>query len=405
MSTFPPVDEQLELIERGVAEIVPRDELVEKLEHSRKTGIPLRVKLGCDPTRPDLHMGHAVILRKMRQFQDLGHHVILIIGDFTAMIGDPSGANKTRPPLSRAEVEHNGRSYFEQAAKILDPEKTEIVYNSHWLGTMSFEDVIRLASHYTVARMIERDDFTKRYKNNDTISLHEFLYPLAQGQDSVHLKSDVELGGSDQKFNLLVSRHLQKEFGQSQQVCLMMPLLVGTDGVQKMSKSYDNYIGIDEAPEQMYGKTLSIPDELIYSYTELLTDTPLKELAAVKVRVAEDPRNAKHELAHTLTRMYHGVDQANRARDYFEKTVVRKDIPDEIEAYEVASGSSERLIDIIKQAGFTKSSSEARRLIQQGGVTLDGKKITDPNYEYVAQNGTESVLKAGKRNFARLVTR
>lgn len=405
MSTFPPVKEQLEIIERGVAEIVPRDELIEKLERSRKTGTPLRVKLGCDPTRPDLHMGHAVILRKMRQFQDLGHHVILIIGDFTAMIGDPSGANKTRPPLSRKEVEENGQSYFEQAAKILDSEKTEIVYNSHWLGTMSFEDVIKLASHYTVARMIERDDFTKRYKNNDTISLHEFLYPLAQGQDSVHLKSDIELGGSDQKFNLLVGRHLQKEFGQSQQVCLMMPLLVGTDGVQKMSKSYDNYIGIDEAPEQMYGKTLSIPDELIYNYTELLTDTPLSKLPAVKTRVAEDPRNAKHELAYTLTRMYHGEEHAQKARDHFEKTVVRKDVPDDMDAYIVAAGSGERLIDIIKNVGFTKSSSEARRLMMQGGVTIDGEKITDPNYEYVAQNGTEHILKAGKRKFVRLTAR
>ena len=280
--SFLPVSEQLEIIKRGTVEIVPEEELIQKLEKSRSTNTPLRIKLGCDPTRPDLHLVHSVILRKMRQFQDLGHHCILIIGDFTGMIGDPTGANKTRPALTIEDVRENGKSYFEQASKILDSEKTEIVYNSDWLGTMKFQDVIRLASKFTVARMIERDDFSKRYTNEEPISLHEFLYPLAQGQDSVYLKSDVELGGSDQKFNLLVGRQLQKEDGQSPQVCLMMPLLVGTDGVNKMSKSYDNYIGINETANDMYGKSLSIPDSMIYSYFELVTDVSNEELAMLK---------------------------------------------------------------------------------------------------------------------------
>jgi tyrosyl-tRNA synthetase len=401
--SIPSVNEQLEIIERGTVEIVPREELLRKLEHSHKTQTPLRVKLGCDPTRPDLHLGHSVILRKMRQFQDLGHHTILIIGDFTAMIGDPSGANKTRPALTREEVVANGRSYFEQASKILDPEKTEIVYNSEWLAPMSFEDVIRLASHYTVARMIERDDFTKRYQNNDTISLHEFLYPLAQGQDSVHLKSDIELGGIDQKFNLLVGRHLQKEFGQSQQVCLMMPLLVGTDGTQKMSKSYDNYIGIDEKPEDMYGKALSIPDELIFPYFELVTDIDQERLPETRKMAESDPRNTKHQLAWTITRMYHGAGAADQARAHFEKTVIQKDIPDEMPEFHFSSETGHGLLDVIRETGFVPSSSEARRLVTQGGVTLDGEKVTDPRFRFEAGVAGEFILKAGKRKFGKLI--
>lgn len=401
--SIPSVKEQLEIIERGTVEIVPREELVRKLENAHKTQKPLRVKLGCDPTRPDLHLGHSVILRKMRQFQDLGHHTILIIGDFTAMIGDPSGANKTRPALTREDVVANGRSYFEQASKILDPEKTEIVYNSEWLAPMSFEDVIRLASHYTVARMIERDDFTKRYQNNDTISLHEFLYPLAQGQDSVHLKSDIELGGIDQKFNLLVGRHLQKEFGQSPQICLMMPLLVGTDGTQKMSKSYDNYIGIDEKPEDMYGKALSIPDELIFPYFELVTDLDQDRLPEIRKRAAGDPRNTKHELAWTITRMYHGAEMADQARAHFEKTVIQKDVPDEMPEFVFSTDSGHGLLDIIRETGFVPSSSEARRLVTQGGVTLDGEKITDPRFHFEAGRDGEHILKVGKRKFGKLI--
>ncbi len=402
---IPTVEKQLKVIKRGTVEIVPMDELVEKLKKSYQNQKPLRIKLGCDPTRPDLHLGHSVILRKMRQFQDLGHHTILIIGDFTAMIGDPSGANKTRPALSRQEVVENGKSYFEQASKILDPDKTEIVYNSEWLSPMSFEDVIRLASHYTVARMIERDDFTKRYQNNDTISLHEFLYPLAQGQDSVHLKSDIELGGIDQKFNLLVGRHLQKEFDQSPQVCLMTPLLIGTDGNQKMSKSYDNYIGIDETPEDMYGKTLSIPDNLIYPYFELVTDVDEEALRLLKEKATSDPRNTKHELAWTITNMYHGVEKADQARSHFEKTVVKKDVPDDIPEFAIVSGEHHRILDIMKSVNFVASNGEGRRLVTQGGVTLNGEKITDPQHEFALDSGKEVILKVGKRKFGRLIAK
>jgi tyrosyl-tRNA synthetase len=280
--SFLPVEEQIEIIRRGTVEIVPEEELIEKLKKSAKENKPLKIKLGVDPTRPDLHLGHSVILRKMRQFQDLGHEVILIIGGFTAMIGDPTGQNKTRPPLTLQEVNENAETYIEQAKKILDEDKLTLTNNYDWLGEMDFMDVIKLSSKLTVARMIERDDFSKRFERNEPISLHEFLYPLAQGQDSVHLKSDVELGGTDQKFNLLVGRQLQKEDGQAPQVCLMMPLLVGTDGSAKMSKSYDNYIGITEAPNDMYGKSLSIPDDLIYTYYELVTDVETGQLPAIK---------------------------------------------------------------------------------------------------------------------------
>src|SRR5699024_2573337 len=295
----------------------------------RKHSRSLKVMLCCDPARPDLHLGHSVILRKRRQFQDLGHEVILIIGDFTAMIGDPSGRNKTRPQLSRDEIMENAQTYLDQATKILDEAKTSIVYNSEWLGTMSFEDVIALSSQLTVAQMIERDDFSKRFENNEPISLHEFLYPLAQGQDSVHLQSDVELGGTDQKFNLLVGRQLQKSAGQDPQIALMMPLLVRTDGTQKMSKSYDNYIGITDAANDMYGKVLSIPDHLIYSWFELLSDVSVDELPKYKQKVQDDPRNTKHELALVITRMYHGEEKAKAAREHFEKTVVGNAIPDD----------------------------------------------------------------------------
>jgi tyrosyl-tRNA synthetase len=401
--SFLPVAEQLEIIKRGTVEIVPEEELVQKLEKSLKTNTPLRIKLGCDPTRPDLHLGHSVILRKMRQFQDLGHHCILIIGDFTGMIGDPTGANKTRPALTIEDVRENGKTYFEQASKILDPAKTEIVYNSDWLGTMKFEDVIRLASKFTVARMIERDDFSKRYQNEEPISLHEFLYPLAQGQDSVHLKSDVELGGSDQKFNLLVGRQLQREDGQNPQVCLMMPLLVGTDGVNKMSKSYDNYIGLDEQPNNMYGKALSIPDALIYSYFELVTDISLDDLAKIEEKAKIDPRNTKHDLALHITKMYYGEEAAIEARRYFEQTIINKEIPDDLPEFTFDAGSTERLINIITTVGFSPSNGEARRLIQQGGVSINGDIVNDVAHEITFATGDELVLKVGKRKFGKLI--
>jgi len=400
--SFASVEEQLHIIKRGTVEIVPEEELVEKLKKSKKEDKPLRIKLGCDPTRPDLHLGHSVILRKLRQFQDLGHHVILIIGDFTAQIGDPSGQNKTRPPLTSQEIKENASTYLDQAAKILDGEKTEIVYNSDWLGDMKFQDVILLSSKMTVARMIERDDFSKRYKNNETISLHEFLYPLAQGQDSVHLKSDVELGGTDQKFNLLVGRDLQKDAGQDPQVCLMMPLLVGTDGSMKMSKSYDNYIGIDEPANEMYGKALSIPDELMYSYYELVTDVSTDELESIKKRIEADPRNTKHDLAFTITRMYHGEQAAKDARKYFEQTVINKDIPDDAPEFTYEAGSTHRLLDIISEANLTSSNGETKRMMKQGGVSLDDEKIKSPGHEITFKQGDEFALKVGKRNFAKL---
>ncbi|SMO45517.1 tyrosine--tRNA ligase [Fodinibius sediminis] len=402
---FLPVDEQLDVIKRGTVELVPEKELVAKLERSKRENKPLKIKLGCDPTRPDLHLGHSVILRKLRQFQDLGHEAILIIGDFTALIGDPTGQNKTRPPLSREEIEENASTYLEQATQILDESHTTIVYNSEWLGTMGFEDVIKLSSKLTVAQMIERDDFSKRYNNNEPISLHEFLYPLAQGQDSVHLQSDVELGGTDQKFNLLVGRQLQKDDGQEPQIALMMPLLVGTDGTRKMSKSYDNYIGITEPANEMYGKVLSIPDDLIYSWFELLTDIPVEDLPAYKKKAEEDPRNTKHELALAITRMYHGEEEARAARTHFEKTVIGNAIPDDAPTLKYEAGNEVRLLDIVSDAGFTSSNGETKRLIKQGGVSINDEKISDKGYSITFDGDTEFTLKVGKRNFAIVKTK
>ncbi len=399
---FLPVEEQLEIIKRGTVEIVPENELVEKLKQSSKENRPLKIKLGVDPTRPDLHLGHSVILRKLRQFQDLGHEAILIIGGFTAMIGDPTGQNTTRPPLTIEEVEENAKTYIEQAAKILDSEKLTLVNNNDWLGGMDFMDVIRLTSKMTVARMIERDDFSKRFNNNEPISLHEFLYPLAQGQDSVYLESDVELGGTDQKFNLLVGRQLQKDMDVEPQVCLMMPLLVGTDGSAKMSKSYDNYIGIDENPNDMYGKSLSIPDDLIYTYFELVTDVPVADLPAIKIKAERDPRNAKHDLAFAITALYHGDEAAKEARNHFEQTVINKQVPDDAPEFEVKAGEETKLMDIISELKFSPSNGETRRLIKQGGVSLDGDKVQDVHLEITLKSGDEKVLKVGKRKFATL---
>lgn len=398
---FPPVEEQLAQIRRGVAEIVPEAELAEKLRQAEVTGRPLTVKLGCDPSRPDLHLGHAVVLRKLRQFQDLGHQVVLIVGDFTAMIGDPSGKSKTRPALTLEETREHGRSYFEQASRILDPEKTEIRYNSEWLGQMTFADVIRLASTYTVARMLERDEFEKRYRAGEPIAIHEFLYPLAQAQDSVELAADVELGGTDQKFNLLVGRDVQQAAGQSPQVCVMMPILEGTDGVEKMSKSLGNYIGITEPPEEMYGKTLSIPDALIYRYFELATDVPTEQLPELARFAEENPRDAKHRLAHTIVRMYHGEAAADAARAHFERTVIRGEAPEDMPEVPV-EGARIALLDLIRQAGFAASNGEARRFVQQGAVTLDGERADDPFAE-VDLAAAPLVLKVGKRRYARVV--
>lgn len=401
--SFLSVKEQLEVIKRGTSEIVPENELIDKLNESLKENRPLKIKLGVDPTRPDLHLGHSVILRKMRQFQDLGHVVILIIGGFTAMIGDPTGQNKTRPALTEKEVTENAQTYIDQAKKILDFDKLTIVNNLDWLGDMSFMDVIMLSSQMTVARMIERDDFSKRFQNNEPISLHEFLYPLAQAQDSVHLHADVELGGTDQKFNLLAGRDLQKNSGQQPQVCLTMPLLVGTDGTLKMSKSYDNYIGIDEPANDMYGKVLSIPDDLIYTYFELVTDVPTQNLDTLRKEIETDPRNTKHKLAYTITQLYHDEQKAEEAKSYFLETVVKKSFPDDAPVFSYNTDAVVRLIDIISDAGLTASNGETKRMMKQGGITLNGDKITDPHFEIHFQDGDQYELKVGKRNFAKLI--
>lgn len=397
----------MDLIKRGVSEIIPEDELLKKLEKSYKEQKPLKIKLGCDPSRPDLHIGHSVVLRKLAQFQSLGHQAILIIGDFTGMIGDPSGRNVTRPALSLEETRKHGESYFEQASKILDKEKTKIVYNSQWLGKMSFEDVIKLASKYTVARMLERDDFTKRYKNGEPISVHEFLYPLAQAMDSVAIESDVELGGTDQKFNLLVGRDIQREFGIEPQVILTMPLLVGTDGVEKMSKSYGNYIGISDSPKDIFGKTLSIADSLIYTYYELATDISNADLAKVKTDLENpevNPRNIKRTLAKKLVEMYHSSESANEAEEEFDKIFIKKEIPDEIPLFEITNGQKEiSILDLITTVDFAPSKGEARRLIQQGGVTLDGEKIAD--ISATVQLKPENILKVGKRKFIKIIVK
>lgn len=402
---FPTISEQLDLIKRGTSEIIPEEELVKKLERSLKEGKPLNIKLGCDPSRPDLHIGHSVVLRKLSQFQTLGHQAILIVGDFTGMIGDPSGRSATRPSLTLKETREHGESYFRQASKILDAKKTKIVYNSDWLGKMSFEDVIKLASKYTVARMLERDDFTKRYKAGEPISIHELLYPLAQAMDSVAIKSDVELGGTDQKFNLLVGRDIQRENGQEPQVILTMPLLVGTDGVEKMSKSYDNYIGISDSPKEIYGKTLSIPDNLIYIYYELASDIPSSELKEIKKQLEDpknNPRDIKRKLARTFVRMYYSEEAANQAEKEFDRIFIKKEVPDEVEEFKIDDNNLEfNILDMILKVSFAPSRGEARRLVIQGGVSINGEKINDSNYKTKLTDGM--ILKVGKRKFIKFV--
>lgn len=402
---FPPVEEQLVQLRRGAQEILPEDALVEKLKTSRKEGRPLIVKLGCDPSRPDLHLGHTVVLRKLRQFQDLGHQAVLIVGDFTGMIGDPTGRSKTRPALTLEETRENGRTYFEQASTILDPDQTQILYNSEWLEAMSFSDVIELAGKVTVAQMLERDDFEKRYSAGQPIGIHEFLYPLAQAQDSVHIQADVELGGTDQKFNLLVGRHLQQAVGQEPQVCFTLPLLEGTDGSEKMSKSLDNAIGITEPPEEMYGKTLSIPDALIYRYAELVTDIPTADLPKVKAFVEENPRDAKHQLAHTIVAMYHGADAADAAREHFEQTVVKGEVPEDIPEFapDTSEGKEIGLLNLMREAGLTESNSEGRRMIKQNAVSIDGEKVTDTTRYIDVPAEAPFVLQVGKRRYVKVV--
>ena len=396
----------MDLIRRGTVEIIPEDDLVRKIEQSIRTGLPLKVKLGCDPSRPDLHLGHSVVLRKLRQFQDLGHQAILIVGDFTGMIGDPSGRSKTRPPLSLEETRKNGQSYFEQATKILSTGKIQMFYNSEWLGKMNFADVIMLGSRYTVARMLERDDFERRFKAGDPISIHELMYPLAQAMDSVAVGADVELGGTDQKFNLLVGRDIQREHGLEPQVTIMMPILPGTDGVEKMSKSLDNYIGISESPRQVYGKTLSIPDSLIYSYFLLATNvsgTGLKEIKTQLDGGSVNPRDLKRRLARELVALYNNPDAALAAEEEFDRIFVKKDMPDEVP--ETTIDTPDGLVGIIKLLTDTKlttSNSEARRMIEQGGVSVNGERIVDTNATIELKLGV--IVKVGKRKFLKVRT-
>lgn len=400
---FPPIKEQMDLIKRGVSEIIPEEELIKKLERSIKEGKPLIVKLGCDPSRPDLHIGHSVVLRKLSQFQTLGHQAILIIGDFTGMIGDPSGRNVTRPALSLEEARINGKSYLDQASKILNKEKTKIVYNSEWLSKMSFEDVIKLSSKYTVARMLERDDFTKRFKSGEPISMHEILYPLAQAMDSVAISSDIELGGTDQKFNLLVGRDIQREFGMEPQVILTMPLMVGTDGIEKMSKSYNNYIGISDSPKEIFGKTLSIPDSLIANYYELATDISNEELNSIKLQLKDpdvNPRNIKRNLAKKLVSMYHDRKAAEEAEEEFDRIFIKKETPDEVPEFTWTMDNHSGILDLLTITNLAPSKGVARRLVLQGGVTIDGIKVDDINT--IVDIKDNSVIKVGKRKFIRI---
>jgi len=399
--TFLSVDKQMELIRHGVEEIIPEDTLIKKLEKSKKHNTPLIIKLGCDPSRPDLHIGHGVVLRKLRHFQDLGHQAVLLIGDFTAMIGDPSGRNKTRPSLSLEEAKANAETYVNQSKVILDVDSLKILYNYEWLNTMKFSDVIELASKYTVARMLERDDFTKRYQSETPILLHEFLYPLAQGMDSVEIKADVELGGTDQKFNLLVGRDLQREYGQEPQCIITLPLLEGTDGVEKMSKTYGNEIGLLDPPEDKYGKIMSISDDMIVKYFRLAADADDQKVEAIKYLLSDskiNPRDVKRELGRAIVKLYHGADEAQAAEQHFDKVIVQKDIPDEMD--EVELESDQLLVDIITNAGLTKSKGEARRLIKQDAVKLDGAVCKDINQKLHA--GKESVIKVGKRRFLKV---
>ncbi|MEZ8203074.1 tyrosine--tRNA ligase [Vibrio splendidus] len=389
------IEAALAEIKRGVEELIPEDELIAKL----KEGRPLRIKLGADPTAPDIHLGHTVIFNKLRAFQELGHEVTFLIGDFTAMVGDPSGKNSTRPPLSREDVLKNAETYKEQVFKILDPAKTKIRFNSEWLSELGAEGMIRLASNQTVARMLERDDFKKRYAGGQPIAIHEFMYPLLQGHDSVALESDVELGGTDQKFNLLMGRELQKAAGQKPQAVLMMPLLVGLDGVKKMSKSAHNYIGISEAPSEMFGKIMSISDDLMWSYYELLSFRPLEEVAELKagVEAGKNPRDVKVLLAKEIIARFHSEADAEAAEQEFVNRFAKNQVPDEMPEFEFEAGLP--IANVLKEAGLVNSTSDAMRMIKQGAAKLEGEKIEDS--KFVPEAGT-AVYQVGKRKFARI---
>lgn len=402
---FRPPEEQLKQLKKGAAEIVSEPELLAKLKKSYETGKPLRIKAGFDPSRPDLHIGHTVLLNKMRQFQQLGHHVIFLIGDFTALIGDPTGKNEARPPLTQDEIKTNAATYARQVYKVLDKDKTEVAYNSEWMMKFTSADFIRLTSQYTLARMIERDDFTKRYQSNTPIHLHELLYPLVQGYDSVALKSDVELGGTDQKFNLLVGRELQKSNGQAPQCILTVPILEGLDGVQKMSKSLDNYIAVEDVPREMFGKSMRVSDDLMFRYYELLTDITVEGLAELQADVKsgkKHPRAVKVELGRLLVERFHGRDAAANAVAEFDRIFVNKGLPDDIPSKEIPASAQVAISKLMVDTGLAASNGEARRLIEGKAVERDGKKIEDPQTKLDLKSGESFVLKAGKKKFVRV---
>ncbi len=394
------IEEEIRIIKRNTVDLLPLDELIQKLKRSRETGVPLRIKYGADPSRPDLHLGHYVCLKKLKDLQDLGHKIIFIVGDFTAMIGDPSGKSKTRPRLSEEEVRENAKTYFEQVYMVLDPEKTEVTYNSRWLGPLTSKDVIELAATYTVARMLERDDFKMRFEKEIPIFIHELLYPLFQGYDSYAISSDIEVGGTDQKFNFVIARDIQKHFGQDPQVILTVPLIEGTDGKLKMSKSYNNYIALKDTPEDMYGKVMSIPDHLILKYFQLVLYYDEDELKKVKELVEKNPRDAKARLAFEIVKLFHGTEKARQAEEHFNRVFREKQIPDDIPEYTLTQG--EPLVDILFKAGLVQSKSEARRLIRQGGVKINGEAVKDETTE-LRDLKEPVVVRVGKRRFLKIL--
>jgi tyrosyl-tRNA synthetase len=395
---------QLELISRGAVDLLPEDEFAQRLKKSIKDNKPLRVKQGFDPTAPDIHLGHTVGIRKLKQFQDLGHKIVLIIGNYTALVGDPSGRSATRPQLKYDEVMKNAETYQAQFFKILDKSKTEVHYNGEWFEKMSFSEVMKLASKFTVARILERDDFENRFKAGSPISIHEFMYPLMQAYDSVMIKADVEIGATEQKFNLLTGREIQQDYGVPPQLVLTIPILVGLDGHNRMSKSLGNYVGIDESPKEMFGKIMSIPDSLVYSYFELVTDVPASRLEKVKAQLSDDkinPMTIKKELGEIIVNMYHSGDKASAAREEFERVFSKGELPEEIPDYDCKSyNGNVWIIKLLTDTKMASSNGEARRLIKGGGVSLDGNKVTDENLELTIKDGM--LLKVGKRRFLRL---
>ncbi len=403
---FKPVDEQLAYLKKGVAEIIPEEQLKADLEKSRKAGKPLRVYLGVDPTAPDLHLGHTVVLRKLKHFQDLGHTAVFLVGDFSAMIGDPTGVSETRPPLTREQVDANAKTYLGQVFKILDREKTEVRYNSEWLGKMSATDVVRLCSHYRLARMLEREDFRSRLQNAQPISVHELLYPLLTAFDAVSLKSDVELGATEQKFNLLVHREIQREYGLPGQSILTMPILVGLDGSRKMSKSLGNYVGITEPPQEMFGKLMSIPDELMWNYYELATDRSAQDIAMLKDEVTSGrlhPMNAKMKLGEEIVSTFDGAEAGRKAAEHFQRVFRDRQAPAEAPIAKVSRGPAKKLTALLVELGLAPSKSEAERLIKQGGVEIDGQRVDDFRQDVDFSQPAEFLLRAGKKRFLRIV--